>query len=186
MKKALNLLLYTLCVTITLYLVSCSKDEGAQGPAGPAGAAGPAGPAGGVGPAGPAGTANVIYSPWIDTLRFLPFTDTVGGIVDTVGYYCDISAPKVDLDMLNKGEIKVYVNVGEVSDPFVYPIPFNNGFVFIDVSFFLGTIELVSNAPLLGVPFRYILIPGGTPARSAKSIDWNDYKQVQKYLGLKD
>jgi len=186
MKKALNLLLYTLCVTITLYLVSCSKDEGAQGPAGPAGAAGPAGPAGGAGPAGPAGTANVIYSPWIDTLNFIPITQTTGGITDTVGYFGDITAPRVDADMLNKGEIKVYVNGGDATDPVVFPIPFNNGVIFIDVTFSTGIIELTSNADLSGLPFRYILIPGGTPARSAKSIDWNDYKQVQKYLGLKD
>ena len=87
MKKAMNILLYTLCVTITLFLVSCSKDEGAQGPAGPAGAAGPAGPAGGAGPAGPAGTANVIYSPWIDTLNFYTHHTNTGGITDTVGYF---------------------------------------------------------------------------------------------------
>ncbi len=34
--------------------------------------------------------------------------------------------------------------------------------------------------------YRYILIPGGTSARMAKSINWNDYKAVQAYLGLKD
>jgi len=183
MKKAMNLLLYTLCVTMTLYLVSCSKgDDGAQGPPGPAGAAGAAGAP------GPAGTANVIYSPWIDTLNFLPIKDTNGTIVDTIGYFADISAPKVDLAMLNQGSIKVYVNLGTADDPVVFPIPFNNGFVFIDSYFFLGTIEINSNADLtqFQLPFRYILIPGGTPARSPNSIDWNNYKEVQKYLGLKD
>lgn len=182
----MNILLYTLSVTVTVFLLSCSKGEdGAQGPAGPAGAAGAAGTPGA---AGPAGTANVIYSPWIDTLHFLPIKDTNGTIVDTIGYFADISAPKVDLPMLNQGDIKVYINLGTASDPVVLPIPFNNGVVFIDALFFLGNIEISSNADLTPVqlPFRYILIPGGTPARSAKSIDWNNYKEVQQYLGLKD
>ena len=53
---------------------------------------GPAGPAGAAGAPGAPGTANVIYSPWIDTLNFLPITDNVG---DTVAYYGDISVPRL-------------------------------------------------------------------------------------------
>ena len=37
--------------------------------------------------------------------------------------------------------------------------------------------------------YRYVLIPGGTAARpgpNGKTIDWNNYKEVQQYLGLKD
>ena len=33
--------------------------------------------------------------------------------------------------------------------------------------------------------YRYVLIPGGTNA-GRTSIDWNNYEQVKKYLGLKD
>ena len=183
MKKALNLLLYTLCVTVTVFLLSCGKgDDGAPGAAGPAGPAGAAGPAGPAGAAGAPGTANVIYSTWIDTTTWFYDSPAPG---DTT-FFADINAPKLTADILNGGEIKVYVNGGDATDPLVFPIPFNNGVIFIDAAFFLGTIQLISNADLSGVPFRYILIPGGTPARSAKSIDWNDYKQVQKYLGLKD
>ncbi len=181
MKKALNLLLYTLCVTITLYLVSCSKDEGAQGPAGPAGAAGAAGAP------GPAGTANVIYSPWIDTLNFLPIKDTQGTVVDTIGYLGDLSVPRLDATMLNQGEIKVYANLNTAADPYVVALPYTN-FLYIDAAFFIGTIEITANFDLgfYDVPLRYILIPGGTAARSPNSVDWNNYKEVQKYLGLKD
>ena len=46
--------------------------------------------------------------------------------------------------------------------------------------------EIYSNGDLTGVPFRYILIPGGTTARTAKIIDWNNYAAVKAYLGLKD
>ena len=185
MKKAINIILYTLCVTTMFFLVSCEKGEdGAQGPAGPAGAPGPAGPA------GPAGTANVIYSNWIDTADFLPITTTSGGITDTLGYFGDISAPKLTQDIFDKGEIKVYVKAGtntpDPADDVVFPIPYNDGLIFIDPVYAVGLIELTSNAELDDVPFRYILIPGGEAARSPKSIDWNDYKQVQQYLGLKD
>jgi len=35
--------------------------------------------------------------------------------------------------------------------------------------------------------YRYILIPGSVNARVAKpAVNWNNYKEVQAYLGLKD
>lgn len=185
MKKAKYFLPYILCVAIVLSIVSCSKsgDTGPAGPAGPAGSAGPAGPAGS---AGPAGTANVFYSPWIDTATFKPDTIHNGATIDTIGFFANISAAKLDITMLNTGEIKVYVNINTTADPVVFPLPYNDGSVYIDVVFFLNTIQLYSNADLTDIPFRYILIPGGAPARLAHSIDWKNYKEVQKYLGLKD
>lgn len=183
MKKK-NLLLPCICIAAVFFFASCSK-SGDDGPAGPAGPAGPVGPAGPAGPSGAAGTANVIYSAWI-TATFLPDTVHNGPDIDTLGYFAEIEAPKLDKEILDKGEIKVYVNAGEASDPFVLPLPYNDGLIFIDAAFFLNTIQLYSNTNLTGFPFRYILIPGGTPARSANSIDWNNYKAVQQYLGLKD
>jgi hypothetical protein len=186
MKKAIPFLPYTLCVAVVLLVVSCSK-SGDAGPAGPAGAAGAAGPAGPAGTAGAAGTANVIYSSWIDTAIFIADTIHTGTIIDTIGYFTNLNVPKLDLDMLNKGEIKVYVNAVNATAPLVFPLPYNDGSLFIDPIFYLNTIQLYSNADLTDIVLvRYILIPGGTPARSAKSIDWNNYKEVQKYLGLTD
>ncbi len=181
-----------LFLAITVIIAGCSKDgdTGPAGPAGPAGPTGAAGAAGVPGAQGAPGTANVIYSAWIDTADFRPDTIMTGPVIDTIGYFANISAPKLDLDMLNKGEIKVYVNLGSDTDPVVFPLPFNNGNVFIDVIFFLNGIQIYSNADLTGlVPFRYVLIPGGTAARNApgqKTINWNNYKEVQQYLGLKD
>lgn len=172
-------------------MAGCSKDgdAGPAGAAGPAGPAGPAGAAGVPGTQGAPGTANVIYSAWIDTANFRPDTIMTGPVIDTVGFFANISAPKLDLDMLNKGEIKVYVNLGSDDDPVVFPLPFN-GSVFMDPVFFLNGIQIYSNIDLTGlVPFRYVLIPGGTAARAAaggKTVDWNNYKEVQQYLGLKD
>jgi putative intracellular protease/amidase len=59
--------------------------------------------------------------------------------------------------------------------------------------FYLGNIEIYSNGDISTVTqdgvkyqqYRYILIPGGTAARKVQ-IDWKNYKEVQKYLGLKD
>ena len=34
--------------------------------------------------------------------------------------------------------------------------------------------------------YRYILIPGGVTTGRMRVVDWNDYKQVKAYLGLKD
>jgi hypothetical protein len=185
MKKAMYFLPSTLFVAVVMLLSSCSKD-GDTGPAGPAGPAGAAGPAGPTGTQGTAGTANVIYSQWIDTATFIADTIHIGAVIDTIGYFANISAPKLDLVMLNTGEIKVYVKTGDDADPTVFPLPYNDGFIYIDPVFFLNTIQLYSNADLTGIAFRYILIPGGAPARLANRVDWNNYKEVQKYLGLTD
>jgi len=34
--------------------------------------------------------------------------------------------------------------------------------------------------------YRYVVIPGGTAARTAKTINWNNYAEVKAYLGLKN
>lgn len=183
MRKTLRLFPYIIGMALLIGLASCDK-EGPAGPAGAAGPAGPQGPSGPAGPAGQAGTANVIYSDWIDSTTWNPLIDTTS--LDTVGYYALISATKLDATILNQGEVKVYVNAGTTADPFIFPLPYNDGQLFIDVSFYTGTIQLVSNGDLTGLPFRYILIPGGTHARTMKPINWNNYKEVQAYLGLKD
>jgi len=183
MRKTLRLFSYILSVALVVAIASCDK-EGPAGPAGQTGPAGPAGPAGSQGPAGQPGTANVIYSDWDTTAIWNPIIDTTTS--DTVGYFADFDVQALDTNILNRGEIKVYVNVStDATFPVVYPLPFNNGAVFIDPVFAPNIIELTSNVDLTGVPFRYILIPGGTHARKVK-IDWNNYNEVKAYLGLKD
>jgi hypothetical protein len=186
MRKRLHLLPYLLSMVMIVLISSCKKgDTGPAGPAGPTGPAGAAGASGPQGPAGPAGTANVIYSDWTDTLTYFlasaTTTDTIIGV---------LSAPKITADVLNKGEIKVYANLNTAADPLVMPLPINDGFIlgaggFIDVYFDLGEIIILSNLNLDGLPLRYVIIPGGTHART-QQINWNNYKEVQAYLGLKD
>ena len=185
MRTTLRLLPHILCMALVVGIVSCSKD-GPAGPAGATGPAGPQGPAGSQGPAGAPGTANVIYSDWIDTTTWIADTVHNGATIDTLGYFADLDVPALDTNILNRGEIKVYVNVSnDPTFPIVFPLPFNNGSLFIDPVFAPNIIELSSNGDLTNFPFRYILIPGGTHARQAK-INWNNYNEVKAYLGLKD
>ena len=199
MRKTLQLLPFVLGMALITTIVSCSK----EGPAGPAGAAGPAGPQGPSGPAGPGGqpgTANVIYSSWLD-VAFTPVKDTpTTGPIDTIAWTGRINATKLDTAILNRGEIKVYLNAGTSTSPFVAPLPLTD-FVYYFLSiqslnpyFSPGRIDLISTdngstETFQGAKYyqyRYILIPGGTTARTAGKVNWNNYKEVQAYLGLKD
>src|SRR5262245_15806836 len=130
MRKTLRFLPHILSIVLAVGIVSCSKD-GPAGPAGATGPAGPAGPSGSQGPAGDPGTANVMYSDWIDTTTWNPIIDTTTS--DTVGYFADFDVAALDTNILNRGEIKVYVNLSsDPTFPVISPLPFNNGSVFID------------------------------------------------------
>lgn len=178
---------YALVLSIVFVMVSCSK-EGDAGPAGADGPAGPAGPSGPQGPKGDTGTANVIYSDWLDVAYE---TDA-----DSATWIAQIDAPKLTGDMLSKGEVKVYVNLGLAADPVIAPLPYFDGAFIINVRFVEGLIAMISNANLSTFTdedsgakvqqVRYVLIPGGTAARQSAGIDWNNYQQVKKYLNLKD
>jgi hypothetical protein len=87
------------------------------------------------------------------------------------------------------------MNLGAADDPLVVPLPYFDGGYIINVRFVEQAIGLLSNANLstytddAGVKAqqaRYIIIPGGTAARKAASIDWNNYQEVKAYLHLKD
>lgn len=199
MKQKLFTIPSILLLAITILFASCSKEgpAGATGPAGPAGPQGPTGAAGATGlPGAPGapGTANVIYSDWLNV--------TFSGS-DSTGWGADIPAPKLVDSILNRGEVKIYWNVGSDStnDQLIVPLPVidffltgGNGFVTVNSYFSNQTISLLSNLDLSSFTlrtfhysqFRYILIPGGKAARLASGIDWNDYKQVKKYLKLND
>ena len=193
MKRILSCMLPgLLLLSVVLFTSSCGKD----GDTGPQGETGPAGAAGSKGDKGDAGTANVIYSDWLD-VSFLPDTvHNTDGTIDTVGFYADIDADKLDADILNSGEIKVYVNGDFADDPTVYPLPYYNAYtkLYISAYFFPNTIELYANADVsTGVPgaanyqqYRYGLIPGGTAASQASPVAWKDSTAVQAYLGLKN
>ena len=193
MKLRLFLIPSIFTLAIMLFISACDKEgpAGATGPAGPAGPAGPTGASGANGAAGTTGTANVIYSDWLNV--------TFDGSAAT-GWKDTIAAPNLVDSILSKGEIKVYWNSGSdsIGGQLIYPLPINDPFInAIDINayFKLQSIILRSTADVGSYvlrnynysQFRYILIPGGKKAgRGVKTIDWNNYKEVQQYLGLKD
>ncbi len=197
MKRLLHFFPFLLLLAATLTFISCGKD-GAAGPAGEQGQKGDkgdGGPAGPSGPKGDPGTANVIYSNWL-TVTFKPDTVILNGRIDTLGYYADIDAPKLTKEILNTGEVKIYINFNTAADPVITSIPYRgeNG-AYINFVAYEKTISLYSNLSASTITtgagekiqqYRYIIIPGGTAARSANAVDWKNYAAVKAYLGLKD
>jgi len=198
---------FGLLLAFGLFVYSCQKgDAGAVGPAGPTGATGATGgdgkdgKDGSTGAKGDTGTANVIYSDWLD-VGFQPTTvenATDPSLLDTTGFFAQISAPKLSSDILNKGEIKVYINEydPETEITTVYPLPYDDDSVKARLSFYEQTITVKANRDLSTISyspdpnksyqFRYVLIPGGVKDQSASKIDWNNYAQVKSYLGIRN
>lgn len=194
MKKGV-IAVFTTGLLLALLFTNCKKgDTGPAGPAGPAGAAGATGAAGAQGPKGDTGTANVIYSAWLD-VTYAADTVHVGTLIDTVGFYANITAPKLSTAILSGGEMKVYLNLGTTASPDVVPLPYFDVYSGISITpeFLVQRIFLYSNANAStftrnGAKYlqcRYILIPGSVTGRRAP-VDWSDYEKVKKALGITD
>ena len=194
MKAKSSLTLLVSLLVIAFIFTQCQKGD--VGPAGPAGPAGAAGPAGSTGPKGDTGTANVTYSPWLDVTYA---ADTVhnGAIIDTLWWLAHITATKLTQAILDRGEIKVYMNWGTQADPDIAPLPLIDVFftgLTINPEFLLQRIDLYSNfnastQTISGqkyLQYRYILIPGSVPSGRIRHVDWNNYNEVKAYLGLTD
>ena len=189
MKRNFSKILLLLFL-ITIVFANCKKGD--TGPAGPAGPTGPNGGAGAQGPKGDTGTANVIYSQWLD-VPFLPDTVHNGTTIDTLGFFANVTAPKLDSLMISKGEIKVYINLGSLANPFVAPLPYFDVYSGVSISptFSVQRIFMYADADASTVTqnnvkflqYRYILIPGSVGG-VMKQTDWNDYNQVKVALGL--
>ncbi|GEO10875.1 collagen-like triple helix repeat-containing protein [Segetibacter aerophilus] len=194
MKQKLLTIHCSLFLAIAILFASCSKEgpAGATGPAGPAGPTGAPGAPGVPGAPGAPGTANVVYSAWLN----VTFTGT-----DSTGYDATIPAPLLVDSILNRGEIRVYLNLGSDSTnaQFVVPLPMVdfflfNGLVTMSPYYSNKAIELASNANLSSrkirnfnyLQYRYILIPGGKAARMESKINWDNYDEVKKYLRIPD
>jgi hypothetical protein len=172
MKHVFSVLSVTCVAFFTIFLsttnVSCKKGD--------------------TGPKGDTGVANMIYSAWQD----VSYTRQVPSPGDTI-YVAAIPAPKMTKDVLDKDEIKVYINFGTAADPDIAPIPYFDGGVIINPDFEVGSINLVSNvnagtqtsAGNKYFQYRYILITGSVPARRDASF-WNNYAEVQRAFNIPD
>lgn len=193
MKAKSSVTLLASLVAITFIFTQCQKGD--IGPAGPAGPTGPAGPAGSTGAKGDTGTANVIYSPWLD-VTYTAEIDPNNG--DTLDFVAHITANKLTQAIIDRGEIKVYMNWGTQTNPDVAPLPILDVFftgLIINPEFLLQKIDLYANfnastftqSGQKYLQYRYILIPGSVPSgRLAHTVDWNNYNEVKAYLGLTD
>jgi hypothetical protein len=200
MKAKSSLTLLASLVLITFIFTQCQKgDVGPAGPAGPTGSAGAAGSPGATGPKGDTGTANVIYSAWLDvTYNGLDTVHNNDGTIDTVLWGASITANKLTQPILDRGEIKVYMKWGTLTNPDIAPLPILDPFftgLIINPEFLLQKIDLYSNFNASTftdqgqkyLQYRYILIPGSVAGRLSKpAVDWNNYNAVKAYLGLTD
>lgn len=191
---------FTVLLAISVFFTCCKKgDTGPAGATGPAGPAGAAGAAGTPGAKGDPGTANVIYSAWLDVGYGM---DTIqnGAIIDTI-YIGTIAATKLTSAILNTGEIKVYLNLGNATDQHVVSLPHTDLVLSgvrktatITPHFFLSEIDLLSNVnagtltdgTLKYRQYRYVLIPGGVTARMTQKVDFDNYQQVKDYYKIPD
>ena len=197
MKAKSSLTLLVSLLAIAIFFTQCQKgDVGPAGPAGAAGPTGPTGPAGAPGPKGDTGTANVIYSPWLD-VTYAADTIHIGSVIDTLWWLANITATKLTQTILDRGEIKVYMNWGTQADPDIAPLPLLDVFftgLTINPEFLLQRIDLYANfnasTQTIGgqkyLQYRYILIPGSVPSGRVRSVDWNNYNEVKAFLGLTD
>lgn len=183
-------LLPGLLLAFSISFTSCTK-EGPQGPQGDQGPQGQKGDKGDPGQKGDPGNSNVIYSAWMDVAY------NNNGVAT-------ITAPKLTADILNKGIIKVYLNLDTDEDPFIVALPCTipASFLFqdpagmadayVDVFFSTGQIFLTSNYDLTSpgdgsFRVRYVLEPGTTNARKiSPGLDWEDYKAVKQHFNLPD
>lgn len=178
-----------LLLSAGLFFTACKKGD--TGPQGEKGEKGDKGDTGGTGAAGKPGTANVIYSAW---------QDVTFNAVDTGVYAATITAPKVVDSIVQKGEVKVFWNINNAGNATVVSLPYTDAGLVFGVALHITPLVKVGNIYLQAThnvssftsttsndkvwQYRYVIIPGGVAARSA--VNWNDYKQVQQYLGLKD
>lgn len=193
--KSVTALFFSLAILAT----SCKKGD--TGPQGEKGDTGEKGATGATGATGKTGTANVIYSAWEQ-----PDWGYISSS-DTNHIFCEITAPKITDSVLNYGVVHVYFNLNSAADPNIVSLPFIDTYgIFTGMRGYEltpivanGAIDIVSYYSAL-MPwwpladqnsagenihfFRYVIIPGGSTARTA--VNWNDYKQVKSYLGLKD
>jgi len=173
--------IFTLLV-IAIFTTSCSSDDGIDGTNGVDGQAGA--------PGAP-GTANVIYSAWLTA------PTAAAEIVDgTSGMSTSINAPQLSEDILAKGTVLVYVSFG--SGTFSLPYTSTAG-GFVNTLTAVSTLKKIKlfrfrhdqggtvNIPT-SLSWRYILIPGGVTAATAKTANLDyakmSYEQVCAHFNI--
>lgn len=165
---------------------------------GPAGPRGEQGPQGDKGENGDPGTANVFYSEWLDIEWDLDEDDRKR---------MDIIEPRITEKFMSRGTTLMYLKIIDAGGVSVHLLPYLNsndqrhnyymrteGFynnlspdAFPDeagLTFYILKDEGVIYEGFLE-EIRYILIPGGLPAKIPAAF-WDNYETVAKYYGIPD
>lgn len=186
-----------LSVLVTLlFSVALVMAVGCEGPEGPTGPAGPQGAQGEQGPEGPPGTANVYYSDWtpFDASNWSDAYTRFGQMRRDY----PIDEPLIDDEILAMGTVAVYIRIPGNAGDTVFSLPWVLHIVkplqqmlnfeldpqLITLNFF----DLVDDSVDPGtfgdiVEHRYVIIPGGMPAKAIMP-DLNDYYAVMAYYGI--
>ena len=174
-KTSISIAILFVCM-LTVVQFSCSKPE--NGTNGLDGKNGINGINGINGATGPTGTANVIYSNWAN----VTFQETSPRQVF-------ISTPAITQDVLDKATVLVFFktstsNVLQLN----YYENIGYGIFYMSNYLSLGRITVLSTFSFTSAPFRYIIIPGGTPAgrRASPAPNYKNmtYSQVCDQLNI--
>lgn len=180
--------LFLLTALALLVGITGTGCEGPAGPQGPQGIQGEQGPPGNQGPQGEEGNANVIYSEWMAIDWNIHNTDTL----KVMG----MSEPRINDDnFLDNGVTLVYLKVDYPDNTVIYSVPYLGESFIINMSvqsasemiFLLhqSTNHAVPLPNLLEFQVRYILIPGGTPAKLPADF-FDNYNAVKEYYDIPD
>jgi hypothetical protein len=183
--------------------------EGPEGPTGPEGPQGPQGEQGPQGPQGPEGNANVVAdtltladADWLwNSLWSLNTTNS--STTSYLSRYADIDVPSITQDILEAGEVRVYMQASNNFDswtslPFVFT-SFNNTFNYnyqyeisserIRLHYFHAKIDPDASIPSAReqeIPtrkYRWVVIEGNLVAKMNKAnIDLNNYAEVKTFF----
>jgi hypothetical protein len=182
-------------ISLAFILVLTVGCEGPEGPTGPQGEQGPQGLQGPQGPEGPPGTANVFYSDWTSFVRD-NWSDPVNQFNITRREY-PISEDRVTQGIINQGVVLVYVQFVNTA-PSVEPLPFYGSVTKAEPQMLSFSLEessiIIWLMDMDGAEdpgrfggesniYRYVVIPGGTPAKGDWP-DFSDYYATMKYFGI--
>jgi hypothetical protein len=160
MKHVFSVLSVTCVAFFTIFLsttnVSCKKGD--------------------TGPKGDTGNANVIYSDWMS----VTFARQVQQPGDTF-YRATLTVPKLTDSILNKGDVRVFLNANTAASPNVLTLPYGYSIV---PSFAVGKITIdgdddystFTSGGQTYFQYRYVLIQGSTKARSATNQSYEELK----------
>ena len=187
MRKQKLLYLVIIAFTFILAGISC---EGPEGPTGPEGPQGPQGEQGPQGPEGPEGTANVIYSDWMNISWNFNDNPT------SKAMYIEESRVIED-DFIANGSLLIFLKLETPDGVAMTALPFISGTD--NLYFVIGDVPSEGVEGILiqlsstdgstvqddwsGYQIRYVIIPGGVPAKM-KADFLKNYQAVKEYYGI--